>query len=74
MAAYRLYFFERHIARAPEMIEAFDDQKAIELATDHITHGYDLELWDSRRLVMPIPRIPSWAARSLPMAAGLCAK
>jgi len=54
---YRVYFIDRanHISRAPEIIEAADDQDASEQAKRFID-GQDIELWDRGRLIARFPR------------------
>ena len=50
---YRAYIFEpdNHIVRPPQLIEALDDEQAIEVARCMVD-GHALEVWDKQRLVI----------------------
>jgi hypothetical protein len=50
---YRAYFFgpDNHIVQPPKLIEALDDEQAIEAAR-RMVDGHALEVWDQQRLLI----------------------
>ena len=50
---YRAYIFgpDHHIVQPPKLIEALDDEQAIEAAR-RMVDGHALEVWDQQRLVI----------------------
>ena len=41
----------------PEVVVCGDDKEAVEKAMQ-LTSGFDVEIWDHKRLVAPLPGIP----------------
>jgi hypothetical protein len=41
----------------PEVVECGDDKEAVEKAMQ-LASGFDVEIWDHKRLVTPLPGIP----------------
>jgi hypothetical protein len=41
----------------PEVVECCDDKEAVEKAMQ-LASGFDVEIWDHKRLVTPLPGIP----------------
>jgi hypothetical protein len=57
--SYRIYTVGRggHFLGGPEVVECGDDKEAVERATQ-LASGFDIEIWDHKRLVTPLPGIP----------------
>jgi len=53
---YRIYTIGRsgHFLGAPEVVECADDKEAVEKAMQ-LAGGLDVEIWDDKRLVAPLP-------------------
>ena len=54
--SYRIYTIGRggHFLGSPELVECADDKEAVEKAMQ-LAGGLDVEIWDHKRLVTPLP-------------------
>ena len=61
--SYRIYTIGRggHFLGCPEVVECCDDKEAVEKAMQ-LASGFDVEIWDHKRLVTPLP----WHSTSVP--------
>jgi len=57
--SYRIYTIGRggHFLGAPDVVECADDKEAVEKAMQ-LAGGLDVEIWDHKRFVTPLPGIP----------------
>jgi hypothetical protein len=57
--SYRIYIIGRggHFLGSPDVVECGDDKEAVEKAMQ-LASGFDVEIWDHKRLVTPLPGIP----------------
>jgi hypothetical protein len=53
--SYRIYTIGRsgHFLGGPEVVECADDKEAVEAM--QLAAGLDVEIWDHKRLVAPLP-------------------
>ena len=56
---YRIYTIGRggHFFGVPEVVECRNNKEAVEKAMQ-LASGFDVEIWDHKRLVTPLPGIP----------------
>ena len=54
--SYRIYTIGRggHFLGGPDVVECADDKEAVEKAMQ-LAGGLDVEIWDHKRLVAPLP-------------------
>ena len=57
--SYRIYTIGRggHFLGGPEVVECADDKEAVEKAMQ-LARGFDVEIWDRKHLVTPLPGFP----------------
>ena len=57
--SYRIYTIGRggDFLGGPDVVECADDKEAVEKAMQ-LAGGLDVEIWDHKRLVAPLPDIP----------------
>jgi hypothetical protein len=65
--SYRIYTIGRggHFLGGSEVVECADDKEAVEKAMQ-LASGFDVEIWDHKRLVTPLLGIPPSKMLGLP--------